>query len=140
MKIAGVFKSIACYFDPVTDTGCPFSHVGDTVWIDNLEVLAPEWAFIQFPGGGPVLTDSGGYQVMSLSDLRKLTEEGVQFRSHIDGSKHMMTPEKSMEIQEALGADFDIREFHRLVLEQGTVTLPILRRRIDAYIASKSNG
>ncbi len=53
----------------------------------------------------PILTDSGGYQVMSLSELRKLTEEGVQFRSHIDGSKHMLTPERSMEIQRLLGSD-----------------------------------
>ncbi len=53
----------------------------------------------------PILTDSGGYQVMSLSDLRKLTEEGVEFRSHIDGSRHMLTPERSMEIQRLLGSD-----------------------------------
>lgn len=53
----------------------------------------------------PILTDSGGYQVMSLSDLRKLTERGVEFRSHIDGSKHMLTPERSMEIQRLLGSD-----------------------------------
>jgi queuine tRNA-ribosyltransferase len=53
----------------------------------------------------PILTDSGGYQVMSLSDLRKLSEEGVEFRSHIDGSKHMLTPERSMEIQRLLGSD-----------------------------------
>lgn len=53
----------------------------------------------------PILTDSGGYQVMSLSDLRKLTEEGVEFRSHIDGSKHMLSPERSMEIQRLLGSD-----------------------------------
>ena len=46
----------------------------------------------------PILTDSGGYQVMSLSDLRKLTEDGVEFRSHIDGSKHVLSPERSMEI------------------------------------------
>ena len=52
----------------------------------------------------PILTDSGGYQVMSLTDLRKLTEEGVRFRSHIDGSYHMLTPEKSTEIQHLLGA------------------------------------
>ncbi|MDO5756794.1 MAG: tRNA guanosine(34) transglycosylase Tgt [Rhodobacterales bacterium] len=54
---------------------------------------------------GPILTDSGGFQVMSLADLRKLTEEGVAFRSHIDGSKHMLTPERSMEIQALLGSD-----------------------------------
>ena len=53
----------------------------------------------------PILTDSGGYQVMSLSELRKLTEEGVEFRSHIDGSRHMLTPERSMEIQLLLGSD-----------------------------------
>jgi queuine tRNA-ribosyltransferase len=53
----------------------------------------------------PILTDSGGYQVMSLSDLRKLTEQGVEFRSHIDGSKHLLTPERSMEIQRLLGSD-----------------------------------
>ncbi|MGB3740042.1 MAG: tRNA guanosine(34) transglycosylase Tgt [Pontixanthobacter sp.] len=53
----------------------------------------------------PILTDSGGYQVMSLSDLRKLTEEGVEFRSHLDGSKHMLTPERSMEIQRLLGSN-----------------------------------
>jgi queuine tRNA-ribosyltransferase len=53
----------------------------------------------------PILTDSGGYQVMSLSDLRKLTEDGVEFRSHLDGSKHMLSPERSMEIQRLLGSD-----------------------------------
>ncbi len=53
----------------------------------------------------PILTDSGGFQVMSLSDLRKLTEEGVRFRSHVDGSEHMLTPERSMEIQRLLGSD-----------------------------------
>lgn len=53
----------------------------------------------------PILTDSGGFQVMSLASLRKLTEEGVQFKSHIDGSKHMLTPERSMEIQRLLGSD-----------------------------------
>ncbi|GGF52050.1 queuine tRNA-ribosyltransferase [Mameliella alba] len=53
----------------------------------------------------PILTDSGGFQVMSLAELRKLTEEGVSFRSHIDGSKHMLTPERSMEIQKLLGSD-----------------------------------
>jgi queuine tRNA-ribosyltransferase len=53
----------------------------------------------------PILTDSGGYQVMSLSELRKLTEDGVEFRSHIDGSKHILSPERSMEIQRLLGSD-----------------------------------
>ncbi len=53
----------------------------------------------------PILTDSGGFQVMSLAELRKLTEEGVTFRSHIDGSKHLLSPERSMEIQRLLGSD-----------------------------------
>ncbi|MFC0203390.1 tRNA guanosine(34) transglycosylase Tgt [Novosphingobium soli] len=53
----------------------------------------------------PILTDSGGYQVMSLSELRKITEEGVTFASHIDGSRHMLSPERSMEIQRLLGSD-----------------------------------
>jgi queuine tRNA-ribosyltransferase len=53
----------------------------------------------------PILTDSGGFQVMSLSALRKLTEEGVRFKSHIDGSDHMLSPERSMEIQKLLGSD-----------------------------------
>src|SRR6201995_4507079 len=52
-----------------------------------------------------LLTDSGGFQVFSLSELRKVTEEGVSFRSHIDGTSHLFTPERSMEIQIALGAD-----------------------------------
>ncbi|MBS8229222.1 tRNA guanosine(34) transglycosylase Tgt [Vannielia litorea] len=53
----------------------------------------------------PILTDSGGFQVMSLAELRKLTEEGVTFRSHVDGSKHFLSPETSMEIQRLLGSD-----------------------------------
>jgi queuine tRNA-ribosyltransferase len=53
----------------------------------------------------PILTDSGGYQVMSLSELRKMSEEGVKFKSHLDGSAHMLTPERSMEIQRLLGSD-----------------------------------
>src|SRR4029077_10440944 len=52
-----------------------------------------------------ILTDSGGYQVFSLSELRKMTDEGVRFRSHLDGSEHLLTPEKAVEIQLALGSD-----------------------------------
>jgi queuine tRNA-ribosyltransferase len=52
-----------------------------------------------------ILTDSGGYQVFSLADLRKVTDEGVTFRSHLDGSEHLLTPEKALEIQMALGSD-----------------------------------
>src|SRR5438270_10190865 len=53
----------------------------------------------------PILTDSGGYQVMSLSKLTKLSEEGVTFASHLDGSRHLLSPERSMEIQRLLGSD-----------------------------------
>ena len=60
-------------------------------------------AFMHWPH--PILTDSGGYQVMSLAALRKLTEQGVEFRSHLDGSRHMLGPERSMEIQRLLGSD-----------------------------------
>src|SRR4051812_22256472 len=62
----------------------------------------------------PILTDSGGYQVMSLSELSKLTEEGVSFRSHLDGSKHMLTAERSIEIQTLLGSDI-VMAFDQLV-------------------------
>lgn len=54
---------------------------------------------------GPILTDSGGFQVFSLSEIRTISEEGALFRSHIDGSKHLFTPERVMEIERALGAD-----------------------------------
>jgi queuine tRNA-ribosyltransferase len=59
--------------------------------------------FMSWPGA--ILTDSGGFQVFSLADLRKVTDEGVVFRSHLDGSEHFLTPEKSIEIQQALGSD-----------------------------------
>src|SRR6478609_6409303 len=62
----------------------------------------------------PILTDSGGYQVMSLSDLTKVTEEGVAFASHLDGSRHMLSPERSIEVQNLLGSDI-IMAFDQLV-------------------------
>ncbi len=58
---------------------------------------------------GPMLTDSGGFQVMSLAKLRKRDERGVTFQSHIDGSKHALTPERSMEIQALLGSDIQMQ-------------------------------
>jgi queuine tRNA-ribosyltransferase len=75
--------------------------------------LRPGHELIEKAGGlhefmhwdGPILTDSGGFQVFSLDDLRDISEEGVEFRSFIDGSKHFFTPEKSIEVQNALGAD-----------------------------------
>src|SRR5262249_12887072 len=56
----------------------------------------------------PILTDSGGYQVMSLSQLRKIEEEGVRFRSHIDGADEFLSPERAMEIQRLLGSDIQM--------------------------------
>jgi queuine tRNA-ribosyltransferase len=75
--------------------------------------LRPGHTIIQNLGGlhkfmnwaGPILTDSGGFQVFSLGALRKITPDGVMFRSHIDGSKHFLSPQKAVEIQEALGSD-----------------------------------
>ena len=63
---------------------------------------------------GPILTDSGGYQVMSLSELTKVTEEGVAFASHLDGSRHMLSPERSIEVQRLLDSDI-IMQFDQLV-------------------------
>ena len=71
--------------------------------IDLLEKSGGLHQFISW--NKPILTDSGGYQVYSLSDRRKITEEGVSFRSHIDGSKHLFTPENAMDIQKSIGAD-----------------------------------
>jgi queuine tRNA-ribosyltransferase len=73
----------------------------------------------------PILTDSGGFQVMSLSDLRKLTEEGVTFRSHVDGSRHVLSPERSMEIQRLLGSDI-------VMCFAECPALPAPRERIEA--------
>jgi queuine tRNA-ribosyltransferase len=70
---------------------------------ERIAALGGLHRFMNWPG--PILTDSGGFQVMSLAALRKLTEEGVRFSSHIDGSKHMLSPERSMEIQKLLGSD-----------------------------------
>ena len=71
--------------------------------IDLLEKSCGLHQFISW--NKPILTDSGGYQVYSLSERRKITEEGVSFRSHIDGSKHLFTPENAMDIQKSIGAD-----------------------------------
>jgi queuine tRNA-ribosyltransferase len=70
---------------------------------ERIHALGGLHKFMNWPH--PIITDSGGYQVMSLSKLRKMSEQGVEFQSHIDGSKHMITPERSMEIQRLLDAD-----------------------------------
>lgn len=90
-------------------------EIGSQIILSNTYhlYLRPGHKLIEKAGGlhkfmnwsGPILTDSGGFQVFSLKENRKITEEGVMFRSHIDGSKHMFSPEKVMEIQNALGSD-----------------------------------
>jgi len=75
-----------------------------------------------------ILTDSGGFQVFSLSELRKVTDEGVRFRSHLDGSEHMLTPEKAAEIQLALGSDI------AMVLDE-CIETPSPRDRAEAAVA-----
>lgn len=73
---------------------------------------------------GPILTDSGGFQVMSLSKIRKITEEGASFQSHLDGSRHMLSPERSIEIQCLLGADIQM-QFDECI------ALPADRREVE---------
>src|SRR5882757_8638244 len=92
-----------------------------------------------------LLTDSGGFQVFSLSELRKVKEEGVSFRSHLDGTSHVFTPERSMEIQIALGADivmaFDECTEHPAERERARasmeMTLRWARRSKDYFEAHK---
>jgi len=72
----------------------------------GMEIMEAAGGLHKFMGWkGPLLTDSGGYQVYSLSNTRSINEEGVEFRSHIDGSKHFFTPERSIDIQRSIGAD-----------------------------------
>jgi len=72
----------------------------------------------------PILTDSGGYQVMSLSELTRLTEEGVNFKSHLDGSRHLLTPERSIEVQRLLGSDI-VMQFDQLVPSDAPATTQV---------------
>ncbi|MFC1598351.1 tRNA-guanine transglycosylase, partial [Patescibacteria group bacterium] len=72
----------------------------------GLDILREVGGLHKFMGWeNAILTDSGGFQIFSLAKLRKLTDDGVEFSSHIDGSKHFFTPEQSMEIQSVIGAD-----------------------------------
>lgn len=107
---AGTVK--AMYMDQVSDLGADII-LGNTYHL----MLRPSAERVAKLGGlhkfcnwsGPILTDSGGFQVMSLSALRKLTEKSVTFKSHIDGSKHEMSPERSIEIQGLLGSDIQMQ-------------------------------
>ena len=77
---------------------------------------------------GPILTDSGGYQAFSLARLRKINDEGLQFASHLDGSRHLLTPEKAVKIQEALGSDI------MMCLDE-CVAYPSTRQYVETSIA-----
>ena len=87
----------------------------------------------------PILTDSGGFQVMSLADLRKLTEAGVTFRSHVDGSVHHLSPETSMEIQRLLGSDI-VMAFDECPALPATVAAVAASMRLSMRWAERSRA
>ena len=107
----------AMYPEQVRDLGAEIV-LGNTYHLmlrpgaEEMAALGGLHEFMQWKG--PILTDSGGFQVMSLSKLRKMSEQGVEFQSHIDGRKFMLTPERSIEIQTLLGANI------RMVLDECT--------------------
>lgn len=108
---AGTVKGV--YMDQVRSAGSDII-LGNTYHLmlrPGAERVKKLGGLHQFGGwAGPILTDSGGFQVWSLSKLRKMSEEGVTFQSHIDGSKHVLTPERSIEIQaDLLGADISMQ-------------------------------
>jgi queuine tRNA-ribosyltransferase len=112
MPVGTVGSVKAMYMDQVKGTGADII-LGNTYHLmlrpgaERVARLGGLHSFVRWEG--PMLTDSGGFQVMSLSGLRKLTEEGVTFQSHVDGSRHMMTPERSIEIQGLLGSDIQMQ-------------------------------
>lgn len=140
---AGTVKGL--YMDQVRQAGADII-LGNTYHL----MLRPGAERVKRMGGlhkfggwdGPILTDSGGFQVWSLSKLRKMTEEGVTFQSHLDGSKHMLSPERSIEIQAALlGADIsmqldectDFPVSHEKAAESMELSLRWGRRSLEAF-------
>src|SRR4051795_8088963 len=121
---AGAMKGL--HWREVRDAGAEIV-LGNTYHLmlrPGAERIAALGGLQKFTGwNGPMLTDSGGFQVMSLAQLRKLDEGGVTFRSHIDGSSHELTPERSIEIQRLLGADIAMQldECVRLPAPRGDV-------------------
>lgn len=107
---AGTVK--AMYMDQVKGTGADII-LGNTYHLmlrPGAERVAKLGGLHKFGGWqGPILTDSGGFQVMSLASLRKMTEKGVTFQSHVDGAKYELTPERSIEIQGLLGSDIQMQ-------------------------------
>jgi queuine tRNA-ribosyltransferase len=112
MPVGTVGTVKALYLDQVRDAGADII-LGNTYHLmlrPGAERVAKLGGLHKFIGWeGPILTDSGGFQVMSLSKLRKITPDGVTFQSHIDGSKHVISPERSIEIQCLLGADIQMQ-------------------------------
>ena len=107
---AGTVKAL--YMDQVRDAGADIilGNVYHLMLRPGAERVARLGGLHKMTGWhGPILTDSGGFQVMSLAQLRKLTEDGVTFQSHIDGSKHFLSPERSMEIQRLLGSTIQMQ-------------------------------
>jgi queuine tRNA-ribosyltransferase len=107
---AGTVKGL--YLDQVRETGSDII-LGNTYHLmlrPGAERIAALGGLHRFIGwDGPILTDSGGFQVMSLGKLRKISEEGATFQSHLDGSRHELTPERAMEIQRLLGSDIQMQ-------------------------------
>jgi len=103
---AGTVKGIVPWMIPETGAEIILGNTYHLYLRPGLEVVEKLGGLHKMMGwGGSILTDSGGYQVFSMSDLRKITDHGAVFRSHIDGSKHELTPEKAVRIQETLGSD-----------------------------------
>ncbi len=140
---AGTVKGL--YMDQVREAGSDII-LGNTYHL----MLRPGAERVKKLGGlhkfsgwdGPILTDSGGFQVWSLSKLRKMSEDGVEFQSHIDGSKHMLTPERSIEIQaDLLGADIsmqldectDFPATHEVAAKSMELSLRWGRRSLEAF-------
>ena len=92
----------------------------------------------------PILTDSGGFQVFSLTKLNRIKEEGVYFNSHIDGSRHLFTPEKAIEIEENLGADiimqFDQCSEYGYTYEQAKAAMELTSRWLERCVKAKTRG
>ena len=112
MPVGTVGTVKALYPDQVKEAGADIV-LGNTYHLmlrPGAERMARLGGLHQFMNwNGPILTDSGGFQVMSLSKIRKITEQGAEFQSHIDGSRHMLTPERSIEIQCLLGSDIQMQ-------------------------------
>ncbi len=112
MPVGTVGTVKGLYLDQVKETGADII-LGNTYHLmlrpgaEETSALGGLHTFIRWDG--PILTDSGGFQIMSLAKIRKITERGAMFQSHIDGSKHELTPERAMEIQRLLGSDIQMQ-------------------------------